>query len=108
MGASMIRRWCLAALCLLAVPTAAAAQSLADYDYENLTFRGLGLEYGRIWPTKVEPTAAYTLKADLGFLGPSVRIAPSLSYWSSRINADELGRLADQLSQLGALVRQPT
>ncbi len=100
----MIRRWCLAALCLLAVPTAAAAQSLADYDYENLTFRGLGLEYGRIWPTKVEPTAAYTLKADLGFLGPSVRIAPSLSYWNSRINADELGRLADQLSQLGALV----
>lgn len=100
----MIRRWGLALLCLLAAPAAAMAQALEDYDYENLTFRGLGLEYGWIWPTKVEPTAAYTLKADLGFLGPGVRIAPSFSYWSSRVNAEELRRLADQLSALGASV----
>ncbi|HEX7119968.1 MAG TPA: outer membrane beta-barrel protein [Longimicrobiales bacterium] len=98
----MIRRWSLALLCLVAVPTAATAQTLEDYDYENLSFRGIGLEYGRIWPTKVEPTAAYTVKADLGFLGPGVRITPSLSYWSSAMDDDELSRLADQLSRLGA------
>ena len=100
----MIRRGCLALLCLLAAPAAATAQSLEDYDYEYLTFRGAGLEYGWIWPTKVEPTAAYSLKVDLGFLGPNVRVAPSLSFWSSRVDAEELRRLADQLSDLGVSI----
>ncbi|HEX6940355.1 MAG TPA: outer membrane beta-barrel protein [Longimicrobiales bacterium] len=100
----MIRRWSWALLGLLAVPTAVRAQALEDYDYENLSFRGIGLEYGRIWPTKVEPAGVYALKADLGYLGPGVRILPSLSYWSSAMDADELGRLATQLSRLGAPV----
>lgn len=106
----MIPRWSLALLgllaVLLAVPSTALAQALEDYDYENLSFTGVGLEYGRIWPTKVEPAAAYTLKADLGYLGPGVRIVPSLTYWSSTLEAAELGRLAGQLSRLDALRRQ--
>jgi hypothetical protein len=79
------------------------AQNIADYDYENLTFRGVGLDYGFIWPSKVESTPLYSLRLDLGFLGPGIRVAPSISYWSSTIKRRELARLADQLNRLPSL-----
>ena len=84
----------------------AHAQELADYDYENLTFRGIGFDYGYIWPTKVEPTSTYSVRLDLGFLGPAVRLAPTISYWSSRFSMDELDRLADRLNSLPPLQEQ--
>ena len=84
----------------------AAAQELADYDYENLTFRGIGLDYGWIWPSKVEPTQQYALRLDLGFLGPAVRIAPSIAYWRSHLQTAELDRLADRLNRLPPLQEQ--
>ena len=84
-------------------PAPAAAQDIADYDYENLSFRGIGFAYGRIWPNRVEPTSIYTLRADLGFLGPAIRLAPSISYWSSTFRTRELAELADKLSELQVL-----
>jgi opacity protein-like surface antigen len=88
------------ALCT-AVP--AAAQTLADYDYENLSFRGVGFDYGYIWPTKVASTPTYSVRVDLGFLGPGVRIVPSLTYWNSEFRESEIDRLAAQINRLGAL-----
>jgi opacity protein-like surface antigen len=88
---------------MLLMPTAARAQSLADYDYENLTFRGIGFDVGYIWPDRVEPTQMWSLRLDLGYLGPGVRIAPTLSMWSSRLRQVEIDRLADRLSALPAL-----
>lgn len=82
------------------------AQELADYDYVNLTFRGIGFDYGYIWPSKVEATPIYSVRMDLGFLGPAVRIAPAMSYWSSEFRAAELDRLADRLSNLPPLQQQ--
>jgi hypothetical protein len=89
---------------LLLVPVMARAQSLADYDYENLTFRGIGLDYGFIWPNKVEPTSVFSLRLDLGYLGPAVRITPVLSYWNSQLRTRELERMADRLSSLPVLL----
>lgn len=96
--ASLVLAW------LLAAP--AAAQGLADYDYENLTFRGFGADYGWIWPSKVEAAPMFTVRLDLGYLGPAVRIMPSISYWSSRMRASELARLAARLEQLPPLQEQ--
>jgi hypothetical protein len=90
----------------LIVPRAVRAQELADYDYENLTFRGIGFDIGYIWPSKVSPTTLYSLRLDLGFLGPAVRIAPSISYWSSQFRMSELDRLADRLNRLPPLQEQ--
>jgi hypothetical protein len=43
------------------------------------------------------------MRLDLGFLGPGVRISPSISYWSSTIRTRELARLAEQLNRLPSL-----
>lgn len=91
---------------MLAGTSAAGAQTLADYDYENLTFRGFGFDYGYVWPNKVESTDQYSVRLDLGFLGPAVRISSTLSYWSSAFKEPELQRLADRLEQLPALQEQ--
>jgi hypothetical protein len=93
----------LAAILALLLPALAAGQTLEDYDYENLSFRGIGIDWGYIWPTKVDATPAFSLRLDLGFLGPAVRIVPTLSYWSSSMKTSELDRLGDRLEQLPPL-----
>lgn len=85
---------------LALAPAAASAQTLADYDYENLSFRGVGLDYGWVWPNKVEATQAWGLRLDLGFLGPAVRVVPSVTFWESRMKRSELESFAFQLRQL--------
>lgn len=102
----MMRRHLLTALALLLAPLGASAQGLADYDYENLTFRGIGFDYGYIWPSKVAAAPLYSARIDLGYLGPGVRIAPTISYWSSKFQRSELERLADRLEQLPVLREQ--
>ncbi len=106
----MRRRFLTCALLLGLAPVApgapfarAAAQTLADYDYTNLGFRGAGVSLGYIWPTKVRATPTYGLRLDLGYLGPGVRIAPSLTYWSSEMRRGELDKLATRINALPAL-----
>jgi hypothetical protein len=77
----------------------AAAQTLADYDYENLEFRGVGVDFGHIWADKVRNTGMYSVRIDLGYLGPGVRIIPSISYWSSEFTREHLDVLADRIHE---------
>lgn len=92
---------------LLLAPRAGSAQAtLADYDYVNLTFRGIGFDVGYIWPDKVQPTPMWSIRLDLGYLGPAVRIAPSLSYWSSTMRTAELERFAERISLIPPLQEQ--
>src|SRR4051794_7014516 len=90
-------------ICGICAARSADAQTLADYDYENLAFRGVGLDYGYIWPTRVAATPTYTLRMDLGFLGPGVRVVPSISYWSSHFRGAELSRMASRMNRLPKL-----
>lgn len=92
-------RWLAIGLFLaLVAPGAVRAQSLADYDYENLSFRGVGIDWGYIWPTKVHNAQSLGVRVDLGYLGPGIRIVPSLQYWHSDFLDSELNRLANQLN----------
>lgn len=85
------------------LPGGSHAQDLADYDYENLGFRGVGLEGGYlVFPTTVEEAYTVGARVDLGYLGPSVRIVPSLTYWSSSLKAAEVQELGDRLAELVA------
>lgn len=89
----------------LASPAPAAAQTLADYDYIHLTFRGIGVAGGYLWSDHIEDTEEYTLRIDLGYLGPGIRIAPSLTYWSSELAQSRIDGLAAQLTdRTGSLI----
>jgi hypothetical protein len=78
----------------------AAAQGLADFDYENLSFRGVMLEGGRVFPSGVEPAASFGFRADLGFLGPGVRVTAGLSRWSSSLRRSEVRALEERVEDL--------
>lgn len=94
---------CLAALpaALIAQGSALQAQAIEDYDYENLEFRGIGMDFGMVDPVRMEPAFSMGVRADLGFLGPNVRIMPGLSFWSSTLREAEVNRLADQIRRVG-------
>lgn len=78
----------LACLLLLGWPAWLRAQDLADYDYENLRLVGLGVDFGGLAPTLVEPTLTVAVRGDLGFLGPGVRIMPAIRFWSSELREE--------------------
>jgi hypothetical protein len=86
--------------CLLVSTAPAAAQGLSDYDYEDLSFRGIGLDVGYIWPNDVEDTESFGLRVDLGYLGPGIRILPRVGYWSSALDPEEVARLESRVVEL--------
>ena len=94
----------LVACALVALSSAAyaplSAQELADFDYENLGFRGLGFEVGYLWPSTVDATPALGVRMDLGYLGPGLRIVPGISYWSSKMKRSEVRELEERVEEL--------
>ena len=86
----------LAALAL-ASATPSHAQDIADYDYENLTFSGVGVHLSEVFPTRTEPALGLNVRVDLGLLGPNVRITPGVTYWSSRLRASETERMESRI-----------
>lgn len=89
-----------AAAVTFVTPSAASAQGLADFDYENLSFRGFAPEWGYIWPSRVEPTQTFGIRMDLGYLGPGLRILPGLTYWKSDFKAGEIRTLEERVASL--------
>jgi len=91
---------CGAAVAVAMLAPAASGQDLADYDYENLRFRGLASEWGYLWPTRVEATDSWGVRLDLGYLGPGLRIVPSVTYWKSTFKASEVRELENRVASL--------
>jgi len=90
----------LSVACVLAAGEPSSAQELSDFDYENLSFRGLGLAAGVVLPNRVDPTVSFNARVDLGYLGPGVRIVPTVTYWSSDLKEAEVREFEGQLVQL--------
>ncbi len=101
--------WALAAGALLLAPAAGEAQRprLADYDYENLAFRGVGLDVGHLWASRVDPAVTFGARMDLGFLGPGLRLVPSITYWSSDLKESEVRDFERRLEELVAREQPP-
>lgn len=85
---------------LCGVGSASAQTSLADYDYENLSFRGFSLEGGYILPNRVNPAYSMGGRLDLGYLGPGLRIVPGISFWSSTMVDSEVEKLEGKVDAL--------
>jgi hypothetical protein len=95
---------------LLAAPTVGFGQSLDELDYENLSLRGMTLDFGRIQSAKVESANAFGARLDLGFLGPGVRVVVGGTHWSSRLEASEIRRFEEKVEDLieGETGERPT
>ncbi|MDQ3389479.1 MAG: hypothetical protein M3483_08250 [Gemmatimonadota bacterium] len=89
--------------CYAAAPAfsaAAEAQSLEDYDYENLRFRGIGMEVGPLFLANMDRTFLVGARVDLGYLGPHIRLVPGGSFWSSRLAESEVRDLRENILRL--------
>jgi hypothetical protein len=84
-------------LAALALPAQTHAQALEDYDYENLVLSGVGAHLGYVFPTRSEPALSLSLRADLGLLGPNLRITPGVGFWSSRLRSSEVRRIEERI-----------
>ncbi len=82
------------------VPFEARAQELADYDYENLSFRGVSFEVGYLYADNVENTETLGVRFDLGFLGPGFRLMPGVTYWESTMAQSEVDDFETRLGTL--------
>ncbi len=98
MKANHAPRLALLAAALLA--STSQAQTLEDYDYENLTITGIGAHLSYVFPTRTEPTLSFGVRADLGLLGPNLRISPGVSYWSSELRRSEVRRIEERIEAL--------
>ena len=92
----------LVAACRMAAP--AAAQELADFDYEHLSFRGIGFEGGYLPAQGIHgvrgKTQTWGARLDLGYLGPGLRISPSVTYWQSELDPAEVSSIETRIEQL--------
>jgi hypothetical protein len=99
MSAARVLSVALSLACVLA-PRPGSAQDLADLDYEHLSFRGFGLDWGYLWPTRVNRTGSFGARFDMGYAGPGLRIMPNVSYWSSPLQDGEITELEDRIASL--------
>lgn len=86
--------------CSLALTRGAAAQNLEQYDYENLGLRALGVEVVYADAKDAEGAVGFGIRADLGFLGPYVRVVPRFAHWKADIESDAVARFEMNLEQL--------
>ncbi len=86
----------------LVVPNRAWAQDIVDYDYENLSFRGISFDLGYLDADNVENTRTLGVRFDLGFLGPGFRLMPGVTYWTSEMAQAEVTQFETRLGALTA------
>lgn len=93
-----------AAALRMPAPAPAAAQDLADFDYEHLSFRGIGFEGGYLPAHGIHgvrgKTQSWGARLDLGYLGPALRISPSVTYWSSELEPAEVSSIESRIERL--------
>lgn len=87
----------LPALASAVLSAPAAAQDMADYDYENLVLSGVGVHLAQVFPSRAEPTLSLNVRVDLGLLGPNVRITPGLTYWATEMRNSEVERIEQRI-----------
>lgn len=78
----------------------ASAQNLEEYDYENLGFRAIGVDI--LWANAKDAQGAvgFGFRADLGYLGPYVRVVPRFAFWSADIEDESVARFERNLEAL--------
>jgi hypothetical protein len=84
-------------------PAGVRAQELEDYDYENLSLRGISLEAGYLNADNVENTETVGVRFDLGYLGPGFRLTSGVTYWESTMAEGEVDEFEARLGTLSQI-----
>jgi opacity protein-like surface antigen len=50
-----------------------------------------------VFPARMEPAPSFQLRADLGLLGPNLRLSPGIGYWSSNLRDGEVRRIEERI-----------
>ncbi len=101
-GAARRALWGLLTLGLLLGPglsVAHAQASLEDYDYDNLRLTAIGPEVLWVNPKGMEGAVGFGARADLGMLGPYIRLVPRFAYWKAGVNSDEVRKLEEKIQE---------
>ena len=77
-----------------------AAQNLEEYDYANLGFRAIGVDVVWVNAKDAKGAVGFGVRADLGFLGPSVRVVPRFAFWQADIEDQAVDKLERNLEAL--------
>jgi hypothetical protein len=77
-----------------------AAQNLEEYDYENLRLRAIGVDV--MWANAEDAKGAvgFGVRADLGPLGPHVRVVPRFAYWKADMEDEAVAKFENNLEDL--------
>ena len=77
-----------------------AAQNLEEYDYEHLGLQAVGVEV--VWANAKDAkgTVGFGVRADLGFLGPYIRVVPRFAYWKADIEDEAVAKFESNLESL--------
>jgi hypothetical protein len=82
----------LACVLCLGVAGRGSAQAMPE-------FRGIGVWAFQVAPARSEAAPALHLRADLGRVAPRVRLAPSLTFWATRLRPAEVRRLRERVCE---------
>lgn len=78
----------------------AAAQKLEEYDYENLGLRAVGVDVVWVNAKDAKGGIGFGVRADLGLLGPHVRVMPRFAHWASDIEDESVAKFERNLESL--------
>ena len=84
----------------LASPGDASGQKLEEYDYENLGLKAIGVDVVWVNAKDAKGAVGFGFRADLGFLGPYVRVVPRFAHWKSDIEDQSVARFERNLEEL--------
>ena len=104
-GTARGTRWVIAATAMAgilawAAPRGAVAQEVIEYDYENLSFRGISFDVGQLQADNVEDATTLGVRFGLGFIGPGFRLMPGVTYWESTLAQTEVDQFEARLGTL--------
>lgn len=81
---------------LLASPTATRAQAISErLNLDRLQLSAIGVSAGGVWPSRVEPTQAYSIHADYGEIARNWRVLLTVTYWGSEFRPEVVQELED-------------
>lgn len=82
---------------LLACTATAEAQATISerLNLDRLQLSAIGASAGAVWPSRVEPTQAYSIHADYGEIARNWRVLLMVTYWGSEFRPEVVRELED-------------